>query len=236
MLEQTASRKIFRRVRDDSSSLNVQRDSSSLYSRWTGSISDISKISKVFDFERELFISKLYERALQNPLKHTLEILRRQKPQIKRPRVVATAEEIRRSQMIDRKLEEDSRRLRREVKVLLLGDLECGRTIVKQMKIIHQNGYTMDELALYELTVKKNVLEIMEIMVSIAKMVGTELDEATKTRAELLSKEIQKSQPSAADIILTAETAKAVHGLWASEQFRSIFLDSTDIYIPDSAV
>lgn len=31
--------------------------------------------------------------------------------------------------------------------------------MVKQMKIIHQNGYTVEELALYRLTVYKNLLE-----------------------------------------------------------------------------
>ncbi len=138
--------------------------------------------------------------------------------------------------MIDMKLKEDSRRLKREAKVLLLGDPECARIVMKHMEIFRQKGYTMDELALYELAVKKYVLEIMEIMVSIAKGIGTGLDETAKSHAEVLSKEIQKSQPSAADIILTGETAKAVHGLWASEQFQSIFFESTDIYIPDSAV
>ena len=37
-----------------------------------------------------------------------------------------------------------------EVKLLLLGSAECGKsTVLKQMKIIHQNGYTRDELMCY---------------------------------------------------------------------------------------
>ena len=37
-----------------------------------------------------------------------------------------------------------------EVKLLLLGSAECGKsTVLKQMKIIHQNGYTVDELMCY---------------------------------------------------------------------------------------
>jgi guanine nucleotide-binding protein subunit alpha len=200
----------------------------------------MSKISKVFDFDRELFISKVYERALQNSLRDTVKNLRQQQPQIKepqikRPRLVPTAKEIGRSQMIDRELERDSQKLRREAKVLLLGDPECGHAVVEQMKIIHQNGYTTDERALYKLTIKKDVLRIMKIMVSIVDMVGTELDETAKAYAELLSKEIQKSQPGAANIVLTAETAKAVYGLWTSEKFQSICSENTDINIPDNA-
>ena len=37
-----------------------------------------------------------------------------------------------------------------EVKLLLLGSAECGKsTVLKQMKIIHQNGYTKEELLFY---------------------------------------------------------------------------------------
>jgi guanine nucleotide-binding protein G(i) subunit alpha len=37
-----------------------------------------------------------------------------------------------------------------EVKLLLLGSAECGKsTVLKQMKIIHQNGYSKEELLSY---------------------------------------------------------------------------------------
>jgi hypothetical protein len=37
-----------------------------------------------------------------------------------------------------------------EVKLLLLGSAECGKsTVLKQMKIIHQNGYSREELLSY---------------------------------------------------------------------------------------
>ena len=53
-----------------------------------------------------------------------------------------------RSEEIDRQIEEDSRKFRKECKILLLGSGESGKTtIVKQMKIIHQNGYTDAELS-----------------------------------------------------------------------------------------
>ena len=64
-----------------------------------------------------------------------------------------------RSQAIDRHLEEDSKQLRRECKILLLGNSNSGKsTIVKQMKIIHQNGYGVDELSLFRPTVSEMCL------------------------------------------------------------------------------
>ncbi|KAJ7268138.1 G-protein alpha subunit-domain-containing protein [Mycena haematopus] len=52
-----------------------------------------------------------------------------------------------RSDEIDRQLDEDSKRYKKECKILLLGSGESGKsTIVKQMKIIHQTGFSVDEL------------------------------------------------------------------------------------------
>ena len=77
-----------------------------------------------------------------------------------------------RSLSIDRTIEEDSRRFRKECKILLLGSGESGKsTIVKQMKIIHQNGYTADELMTFRTTIYKNLLESAHhILLAMRKM------------------------------------------------------------------
>ncbi|GAB7348962.1 hypothetical protein MBLNU459_g7948t2 [Dothideomycetes sp. NU459] len=75
-------------------------------------------------------------------------------------------EQKKKSQVIDRTLEEDSKKLRRECKILLLGSGESGKsTIVKQMKIIHQNGYSVDELGLYRHTIYKNVVDCAKSLI-----------------------------------------------------------------------
>ena len=51
-----------------------------------------------------------------------------------------------RSRKIDRELALDGEKASREVKLLLLGAGESGKsTIVKQMKIIHETGYSQEE-------------------------------------------------------------------------------------------
>ncbi|KAF7725293.1 Guanine nucleotide-binding protein alpha-2 subunit [Apophysomyces ossiformis] len=71
------------------------------------------------------------------------------------------------SRRIDRIIEKDSKRLKRECKILLLGSGESGKsTIVKQMKIIHQNGYTNDELYAWRATVYKNVVDSAKALVA----------------------------------------------------------------------
>ncbi|EGV63329.1 Guanine nucleotide-binding protein alpha-2 subunit [Yamadazyma tenuis] len=57
--------------------------------------------------------------------------------------------------------------LNKEVKVLLLGSGESGKsTIVKQMKILHQNGYSKEELLEYKPFVYKNVMDCIKSIIN----------------------------------------------------------------------
>ncbi|PVG00348.1 guanine nucleotide binding protein, alpha subunit [Serendipita vermifera] len=75
-------------------------------------------------------------------------------------------EERERSARIDRAIEEDAKRFKKECKILLLGSGDSGKsTIVKQMKIIHQNGYSHAELLMFRPTIYRNLLESAEAVV-----------------------------------------------------------------------
>src|SRR5579862_1401704 len=57
------------------------------------------------------------------------------------------------------------------------GSGESGKsTIVKQMKIIHQNGYTVDELALYRLTIYKNLTDCIKVVIGAMRQFEIECD------------------------------------------------------------
>lgn len=74
---------MIRRVKDDTSSLYVQRDSISLHSRVSQCTDTLSNISKTFVFDHQLFVSKVYERVHERVLRAspntTVKTLRRQK-------------------------------------------------------------------------------------------------------------------------------------------------------------
>lgn len=71
-----------------------------------------------------------------------------------------TADDEKQSAAIDRQIEEDARKLKKECKILLLGSGESGKTtIVKQMKIIHQSGYSKDERMMLRSTIYKNTFD-----------------------------------------------------------------------------
>ena len=56
---------------------------------------------------------------------------------------------------------------------LRTGSGESGKsTIVKQMKIIHQNGYTRDELLVFRLVVYDNLIESAQAIVKQMRKMG----------------------------------------------------------------
>jgi guanine nucleotide-binding protein G(i) subunit alpha len=161
-------------------------------------------------------------------------------------------EQKKRSQQIDRKLEEDSRRLRRECKILLLGMLyrfaikalhlantvkgsgESGKsTIVKQMKIIHQNGYTVEELTMYRLTIYKNVIDCAKALIAAMKQV--EIAPETEANKEYIKYLADYSVDPDPEKPLESEVGEAVGSVWKDPCIPKLMEHSTSFYIMDSA-
>ena len=86
------------------------------------------------------------------------------------------------SDEIDRQIEEDSKKFKRECKVLILGPDKDGMSmLVKQMKIVHQNGYTPDELAGFKYDIYSNIIDSSrDIVKGMLKTGLNPLDPANK--------------------------------------------------------
>uniref|UniRef100_A0A8D2MU83 GNAT3 protein n=1 Tax=Zonotrichia albicollis TaxID=44394 RepID=A0A8D2MU83_ZONAL len=78
----------------------------------------------------------------------------------------------RRSRELEKKLQEDAAREARTVKLLLLGAGESGKsTIVKQMKIIHKDGFTLEERMEFRPIVYSNAVQsILAIVKAMTKL------------------------------------------------------------------
>uniref|UniRef100_A0A5G2R5X2 G protein subunit alpha i3 n=1 Tax=Sus scrofa TaxID=9823 RepID=A0A5G2R5X2_PIG len=89
---------------------------------------------------------------------------------------------VERSKMIDRNLREDGEKAAKEVKLLLLGAGESGKsTIVKQMKIIHEDGYSEEECKQYKVVVYSNTIQ--SIIAIIRAMGRLKIDFGEAARA-----------------------------------------------------
>jgi len=139
-----------------------------------------------------------------------------------------------RSQMIDRTLEEDSKKLRRECKILLLGSGESGKsTIVKQMKIIHQNGYSVDELALYRHTIYKNLVDCAKALIGAMRQFEVEVENPdNKALCDHVMEYSVDPDPHKA---LEPEVGNAIASIWQDKCIPKVFEHQNEFYLMDSA-
>lgn len=143
-------------------------------------------------------------------------------------------EQKKRSQIIDRTLEVDSKKLRRECKILLLGSGESGKsTIVKQMKIIHQNGYTVDELALYRMTVYKNLLDCAKAVIEAMQNFG--IQPKNPANAKFCSYLMEYQIDPDPHTPLSTKVGIAVTSLWADPCIELLMERQCEFYLMDSA-
>ncbi|KAI9460345.1 G-protein alpha subunit [Russula earlei] len=140
-----------------------------------------------------------------------------------------------RSDMIDRQIEEDAKKFKRECKILLLGSGESGKsTIVKQMKIIHQNGYMRDELLAFRPLIWKNLLEsARDVVQALAKFNLEPISPSNKANCErIMSYQLVTDNPQ---FFFSPDIAQAVQEVWADEIIPALMDHSSKFYLMDSA-
>ncbi|KAF8177323.1 heterotrimeric G-protein alpha subunit, GPA3-like protein [Mycena galopus ATCC 62051] len=143
--------------------------------------------------------------------------------------------EKKRSNAIDRQLEEDSKKFKNECKVLLLGSGESGKsTILKQMKLIHQGAFSRDELIAYRPTIHKNVLDSVQAVILAMRKIGVD-----PVRFGVLADEnvLDTSSNKDALAFLSPEIADAISQLMQDPIISKIMDEHADeFYLMDSAV
>uniref|UniRef100_A0A8B9L4G0 Guanine nucleotide-binding protein G(i) subunit alpha-1 n=1 Tax=Astyanax mexicanus TaxID=7994 RepID=A0A8B9L4G0_ASTMX len=94
-----------------------------------------------------------------------------------------------RSKMIDRNLRDDGEKAAREVKLLLLGAGESGKsTIVKQMKIIHEAGYSEEECKQYKAVVYSNTIQSIIAIIRAMGRLKIDFSDAAPEQGLLMEK------------------------------------------------
>lgn len=216
----------------DTASLFVHRDSDSFMTQMTDRL---SKLSVEFTFDWELFITKVYERALRGSVKESIRTLTvdlEAKKYTKTPKLGYEA--IKRSQALDRRIEEDSRRLRRECKILVLGIADEKDQIIKQMKIVYGNGYSEDELKLYRLTVYKNLMESVKSLISAMQQFQIEPERVeNKAMCRML---MEYDVPVDRDVLIDKTIGHAISSVWTDPCIPKVMEHASEFYLMDGAL
>ncbi|CAF0888625.1 unnamed protein product [Brachionus calyciflorus] len=139
-----------------------------------------------------------------------------------------------RSEAIDKQLKLDGLKAASEVKLLLLGAGESGKsTIVKQMKIIHEKGYTKEECLQYRPIVFSNTIQ--SLIAIIRAMGQLKIGLADPERVEDAKKLFSLANTVEDSDNLSSELAQCMKRLWYDQGVRECFARSREYQLNDSA-
>nr|BAA93637.1 G protein a subunit o class [Octopus vulgaris] len=139
-----------------------------------------------------------------------------------------------RSKAIEKNLKEDGIQAAKDIKLLLLGAGESGKsTIVKQMKIIHEGGFTSEDNKQYKPVVYSNTIQSL---VAIIRAMGTldipfgdnERECDAKMVLDVIGR-MEDTEP------FSDELLQAMKRLWADTGVQECFGRSNEYQLNDSA-
>lgn len=141
----------------------------------------------------------------------------------------------RRSEEIDRELGELAKQQNNVIKILLLGAGESGKsTLVKQMKIIHADGFSLAELSSFRPTVLDNLLASMKYVLSGMGLLRINLEHSrNKLHAQTVL-----SAASCFDLNFSVlpNVAASLQALWSDRGVRLAVARGYEYELNDSAL
>jgi guanine nucleotide-binding protein G(i) subunit alpha len=101
------------------------------------------------------------------------------------------------------------------------------------MKIIHQNGFTKDELLSYKPTIYKNVIDSAQAIVYAMRKI--QVDCVLPNNRANADKILDYRVDSAPSFVFDPDIAEAIHELWQDPIIPKIMDHSSEFYLMDSA-
>ncbi|OCF36875.1 guanine nucleotide-binding protein subunit alpha [Kwoniella heveanensis CBS 569] len=133
---------------------------------------------------------------------------------------------------IDEQLKRDRANLRNEIKMLLLGAGESGKsTVLKQMRLIYNKPYDAEERDSYREIVYSNTVQSMRVLLDGVQMMEIPVAPSNQTRWEL----IMAAPPQIEGDIFPPKLADAVAGLWRDAGVQQAFERRNELQLNDSA-
>lgn len=138
------------------------------------------------------------------------------------------AEESNASRAIDRHMRNERRKQDIVHKLLLLGSGESGKsTIFKQMKILHQNGFTKEELLSYRGQVYRNIIQAIKILIRESSTMGYDLG-PLRGHADEIANVLD-------DEVVGPDLGGKIGATWKSNAIQSTFARANEFQISDCA-
>jgi len=137
---------------------------------------------------------------------------------------------LKKNEQINKQLKDDKKRYDNEVKLLLLGAGESGKsTIAKQMKIIHREGFSEEEKSSYKSIIFNNIVSAMKSLINGAREFDIDINARDQADRITNGGEDYFSGP------LSAEMVNDIKTLWADPGIQKAFAESAKFQLIDSA-
>ena len=139
----------------------------------------------------------------------------------------------RKNDEIENQLKKDRMSMRNEVKMLLLGAGESGKsTILKQMKMIHDGGYSNDERESFKEIIFSNTIQSMRVILEAMQVMNIPYSgEKSATHAQVILDLPSQIEGDS----LPLQVAEAIRSLWQDEGVQRCFARSREYQLNDSA-
>lgn len=133
---------------------------------------------------------------------------------------------------INRQIKLDKKNERKEIKLLLLGTGESGKsTVLRQIRIIHGGGYSREDRLATREVIFSNSVQSMKIIVEASKCFEIQCSEENQVHFELMAN--LKYQVESDN--LPKEISEAIKHLWADAGIQKCFARSREYQLNDSA-
>jgi len=138
-----------------------------------------------------------------------------------------------RNDEIENQIKRDRLRAKNEIKMLLLGAGESGKsTILKQMKLIHHGGYSEQERDSYKEIIFSNTIQSMRAILEAMPMLDIHLAPQNDSRRDLIL-----SLPNQIDDrTMPSDVADSIRGLWLDAGVKEAVRRAREFQLNDSAV
>lgn len=133
---------------------------------------------------------------------------------------------------IERELRRHDRHMLRELKVLLLGTGESGKsTLLKQMRIIQGTGYSHNERKAFVGHIHNNVVSSMYTLIEAMRTLEVDFERAeSEQHAQLVS-----SAHAQGVTRLERSHVQALTSLWSDQGVQHVYARRREFELPDSA-
>ncbi|KAI8059352.1 guanine nucleotide binding protein, alpha subunit [Gongronella butleri] len=137
-----------------------------------------------------------------------------------------------RNDEIENQIKRDKINMKNEVKLLLLGAGESGKsTILKQMKLIHDGGYSHDEREAFKEIIFSNTIQSMRVILEAMQHMDVHLAYENQHHANVILEQPAQIERD----FLPPEVSQAVKSLWKDRSLKTVFDRSREYQLNDSA-